>query len=261
MQMDSIDLQSLRLAKELLEKPGITARIAAKIGAPVEKGLSLLPDKVQKTVHKAAEKSIHVAYDLAMRTIPPTSEKTSHNLGHKLAVAGTGGAGGFFGPASLLIELPISTTLMMRSIIDIAQSEGEDISDIDTKLACLEVFAFGGLSTADDAAGSGYIMTRAALSKAFTDAAKAFLGKSLAEESAPIMMRLLASVASRFQLVVAEKAAAQLMPLVGALGGATVNVIFMDHFQDMARGHFVVRRLERKYGINEVQTMYRELAI
>ncbi|KHD89207.1 MAG: peptidase [Bdellovibrio sp. ArHS] len=261
MQMDSVDLQSLRIAKELLERPGITARIAAKIGTPVEKGLALLPDRLQKTVHRAAEKSIHIAYDIAMRTVEPSTKKDSNNLGHKLAVAGTGGAGGFLGPASLLIELPISTTLMMRSIIDIAQSEGEDIADVDTKLACLEVFAFGGLSTADDAAGSGYIMTRAALSKAFTDAAKSVLGKSLAEETAPLFVRLFSSIASRFQVVVAEKVAAQLIPLVGALGGATINVIFMDHFQDMARGHFVVRRLERKYGINEVQTLYRELII
>ena len=49
------------------------------------------------------------------------------------------------------------------------------------------------------------------------------------------------------------------VPVIGALGGATVNVLFIDHFQDMARGHFVVRRLERKYGADEVETAYANL--
>jgi hypothetical protein len=46
---------------------------------------------------------------------------------------------------------------------------------------------------------------------------------------------------------------------VGALGAATVNAIFMQHFQDIARAHFTVRRLERKYGEDFVRARYREL--
>lgn len=258
--MDSVDLQFLRMAKKLLEKPSLTARMAAKVGAPVEKGLTLLPKTIQSTIHKATEKSIHVAYEAAVSTMEKQSGRNANNLGHKMMVASTGGLGGFFGPLALMVELPISTTLIMRSIIDIAQSEGENIGDVETKLACLEVFAFGGYSEVDDAAGSGYIMTRAALAKTFTEAARV-VGKSIANESAPFMARLLASIASRFQLVVTEKVAAQMMPLVGAVGGAGINVIFMDHFQDMARGHFIVRRLEKKYGIEEVRRLYLETKI
>jgi hypothetical protein len=33
----------------------------------------------------------------------------------------------------------------------------------------------------------------------------------------------------------------------------------MDHFQDTARGHFIVRRLERTYGKEAVQRVYHEL--
>jgi len=47
--------------------------------------------------------------------------------------------------------------------------------------------------------------------------------------------------------------------VVGAFGGATINVLFIDHFQDMARGHFIVRRLERKYGHDEVEKKYKEI--
>jgi hypothetical protein len=37
-----------------------------------------------------------------------------------------------------------------------------------------------------------------------------------------------------------------------------INSIFIDHFQDMARGHFIVRRLEKKYGEELVQLAYKE---
>lgn len=260
--MDNLDLQSLRLAKGLLEKPGLTARITNTLGMPIEKGLQKLPDKVRSSVHKAAEKSIAVAFDVASSTFPgQTSITQSNNFVHKVAVAGTGGLGGFFGPLALFIELPLSATLMMRSIIDVAQSEGEDIRNPETKLACLQVFAFGGPSEKDDAAGSGYIMTRAALARTFADASRVLLGREAAQESAGVIAKVIASVAARFQVIVSEKVAAQLVPLIGAAGGAGINVLFMDHFQGIARGHFIVRRLEKKYGVEEVQRQYLEMKI
>jgi len=79
------------------------------------------------------------------------------------------------------------------------------------------------------------------------------------EDGAPVIVRLLAQIAARFNTVVGEKIIAQGVPVVGALGGATINVLFIDHFQDMARGHFIVRRLEREYGEDEVRKRYGEL--
>ena len=54
-----------------------------------------------------------------------------------------------------------------------------------------------------------------------------------------------------------EKAAAQAVPAIGAAGGAIINTLFIDHFQDMARGHFIIRRLERKYGKEAVEATYK----
>ena len=50
------------------------------------------------------------------------------------------------------------------------------------------------------------------------------------------------------------------MPVIGALGGAAVNYAFIDHFQEVARAHFVVRRLERRYGKDAVRTAYERLS-
>ena len=66
-------------------------------------------------------------------------------------------------------------------------------------------------------------------------------------------------VATRFSVQVSEKAAAQAVPVIGAAGGALINTLFMSHFQDAARGHFVVRRLERLYGGEVVREAYAAL--
>ena len=56
-----------------------------------------------------------------------------------------------------------------------------------------------------------------------------------------------------------EKLAAQAAPILGAIGGAAVNAAFADHFQTLARGHFIVRRLERQHGARVVAFEYQRL--
>jgi len=118
----------------------------------------------------------------------------------------------------------------------------------------------GGPSGGDDATESGYFAVRMALAQAVSEAARFVANRAVVEESAPVIVRLLAQIATRFNTVVGEKIMAQGVPLVGALGGATINVLFIEHFQDMARGHFIIRRLERKYGEDPVRAKYEELS-
>jgi hypothetical protein len=49
--------------------------------------------------------------------------------------------------------------------------------------------------------------------------------------------------------------------VVGALSGGAINYMFMHHFQEMARGHFVIKRLEKKYGLPLVEGTYKQLSI
>ena len=71
--------------------------------------------------------------------------------------------------------------------------------------------------------------------------------------------RLVAAIGARFGIVVSEKAAVQAIPIIGAAGGAVVNTVFIGHYQDMARGHFTVRRLERIYSPEMVRAEYDRL--
>jgi len=60
--------------------------------------------------------------------------------------------------------------------------------------------------------------------------------------------------------VVTQKVAAQALPVVGALGGAAVDYAFIEHFEDVARGHFTVHRLERLYGKDNIRIEYDQIA-
>ena len=126
----------------------------------------------------------------------------------------------------------------------------------DAKLACLEVFALGGRSKDDDASESGYFLIRGALAKSVSEAAGYIAQRGLVEEGAPAIVRLIAQLATRFGVNVSEKVAAQAVPVIGAAGGMVINVLFIDHFQEMARGHFIVRRLERTYDPQLVRGEY-----
>ena len=260
-QLTAGEMKELFYAKSLLENPGFTARIANMLGTPIEKGFKLLPRNWSDVVSKASKAALTKALQLAVATLGARKPIKSSERFHKILVGASGGIGGVFGLAALPIELPLSTTIMLRSIADIARSEGHSLSTVQTRLSCLEVFALGGRSSRDDATESSYWAVRMALATAVSEAASYLAQKTVVEESAPVVLRLVTAIAARFGVVVSEQTAAKAVPLVGAAGGAVVNVLFMNHFQDMARGHFIVRRLELKYGTELVRQMYESIAI
>lgn len=253
------DRKELQFAKSLLENPGVAAKVTHFIGTPIEKGLRLLPDNWSKNISEVTKVALMKASDAAIFSMKDVPNKSSSNTWHKIGVAVSGGVGGFFGLAALAIELPVSTTIMLRSIADIARSEGESVTELEVKMACLEVFALGGASETDDGAESGYYAVRATLTKSIADAVEFLSTQKLTADGAPLLIKLIAKIAEKFSIQITEKAAAQAIPALGAAGGAIINTIFMDHFQDMAKGHFIVRRLERKYGKEVVQKIYQEL--
>ena len=96
----------------------------------------------------------------------------------------------------------------------------------------------GGKSKSDDAAETSYFAVRSALAKSVSDAASYLATHKVAGTGAPALVRLIGQIASRFQIQVTQKAAAQAVPVIGAASGALINLMFIDHFQDMSRGHF-----------------------
>lgn len=261
MSLSSKDLDDLRYAKTLLVHPNLATKLINVVGTPIEKGLELLPANWSAVVGHATRTALQKALDLAISTMDDCGVVPPRDMFHKIAATVTGAVGGAMGFPGLAVELPLSTMVILRSIADVARSEGERIKTIPSKLACIEVFALGGRSKTDAAAETSYFAVRAALARAVTEAADFIAEKGIAQEGAPAVVRLIAQIASRFDVAVSEKAAAQAMPIVGAAGGAVINLLFVDHFQNMARGHFTVRRLERQHGAEAVREAYGALHV
>lgn len=251
------DLADLRRARHQLEEMSFAMRLADLAGSPIEWGLARLPGVARRGIEKATRAALTKSLGVALSTLPAGQRSRASNWMHRGAVVATGGAGGLFGMAALAVELPFSTTVMLRSIADHARAQGEDLSQPETRLACLSVFALGGRGRDDDAAETGYFAVRAALARSVAEAAAYVAERGLAEaasaKGAPALVRLVAAIAQRFGVTVSEKALAQGIPLIGALGGAAINYVFIEHFQQVAEGHFTVRRLERAHGIAAVK--------
>jgi len=256
MELSSSEINDLKVAKTLLENPGLAAKVGNLVGSPIDSGLKKLPESWKEAIQTAAHEAIEKALYVALLTMDHDHRTAPSNLWHKIAAGASGAAGGAFGMPALAIELPVSTIIMLRSIADIARSEGEDLQTPEAKLQCLQVLALGGNSKDDDDIETGYFAARAAVAKAVSEAAEHVARQGLSHKGAPAIVRLITQIAGRFTIVVSEKAIAQAVPVVGALCGAAINTLFIDHFQDMAKGHFIVRRLEKIYGQEKVRSLY-----
>jgi hypothetical protein len=181
---------------------------------------------------------------------------------HTALAAATGAAGGLFGLAGAAIEIPGTTTIMLRSIADTARRHGLDLRDPAVRLQCLAVFSFGapGVSAME----SAYISSRLTLGVAMRDATRYLTahgvqeaGHALSHHTAPVMIRLIQQIAQRFQMMVTEKMAATAVPIAGAALGSLINAAFADHFNRVAQFHFGIVQLEQRHGAESVQAAYR----
>ncbi len=266
------DLADLQRAVALLEAPTLTARMSNLVGSPLEFAVRKLPGSVSSKIQKVTEAALYKATQSALLTMDrkQPGKPASPRL-HKLAAAASGAIGGAGGLPALAIELPLSTTIIMRAVADIARSEGFDLNDFATRQACLEVFALGGNSGKDDASETGYYLARGFSTEVMRHLSAELAGSAVSgshglilglgpKEAGKLMARIVEKVAARFGVVVSEKFAAQAVPVIGALTGATLNTLFTGYYQDMARGHFIIKRLEQSYGFEPVRLAYAAIA-
>jgi hypothetical protein len=245
-------LKELARARKLLASTSLAARISDYAGGPVQSALKQVPPSVRKGVDQTIERAILACLKLAIRSLKDVPQRRPRM---RLASTWAGVAGGFagaLGAAALPLELPLTTILMLRSIAEIARHHGEDLSRIEARLACVEVFAHGAEKRAD----VGYYATRAMLGRLTSEAATLLAHRGATNVSGPVVAAFSKEIASRFGVVVYEKIAMSAVPIASAASAAAVNVAFMNHFQKIARGHFMLRRLERIYGPERVREAY-----
>ncbi|NHO31520.1 EcsC family protein [Acetobacter fallax] len=245
---------------------GVLVRLADLMGGAVGhatrlglRGLGMTPS-VQDKLRGVAETAITRAFDVAVLGLakpgnpPPvlaageeraaTSKVRDRAL--QAAVAVSGAVGGFAGVVGLAPDVGFTTLTIMREIARIAREEGEDLSDPDARRACLEVFALKAFPNIGEGRESelGYFSARTVL------------------RGRPVVM-LISEVASHYGLALGHKISLQLMPVAGALCGASLNAAFLAHYQALARAHFTIRRLEREHGpvVRDTAVALREQAV
>lgn len=123
-----------------------------------------------------------------------------------------------------LVELPATTAFLLRSIQGVAAEEGFDPEADGVRFDCIRVFAAAGPLAADDGADLGFLSLRLGL-------------------TGGAVQKLIAQVAPRLSVVLGQKLAAQAVPVLGAVAGATTNFVYAGYYQEMARVHFGLRRL------------------
>ncbi len=226
---------------------GVLVRVADLMGGLMGRSVRLgarglgLPPEMQEKMRGLAAAAVARAFDLAVLRLKtggpravPSREVT------RAVVVMSGAVGGFLGLGGFLPDVTVTTLAIMRSIARIAQEEGEDLADEDTRRACLQVFALtpgGGEKAESDL---GYYSAR------------------LLMQGRPLVM-LISEVAGRYGISLSQKLALQAVPFIGAAGGAALNAAFLRHYQDAARAHFVIRRLERLHGAEAVRHAWSEL--
>jgi hypothetical protein len=268
------EVEFVERAANYLENPGFVVKLADLFGVPMEGLLAIAPGKFAKAVHLALLRALDVAlFSLTRSVRPATSFRSCEGKAwwagyrHTATTAMAGGAAGLFGTPGLVLELPISTCVMLRSIGAIARQYGEDLREAPVRLECLSLFATGGPTSADDDMDASWLTVRASLDSLVKHAARYVahtpateIVTSIRNGTAPALIKLISKISGSYETAVAEKLMAQTVPVIGAVGGATVNVLFTEHFNAVARYHFGLRNLQRRWGTEVIEAIYAEAA-
>lgn len=219
--------------------------LAGLVGSATAFGVRHLavPPALASKARALGEAALRRAFNLAiLGQNTPTPPRPRPAL-PRLAAAISGALGGYAGVSGFLPDVSLVTLLIMRRIGAIAREQGEDLTLESARAACLEVFALGrGPDEAAEITEFGYWSARMLL------------------QGRPLTL-LFSEIAATYGLRLSQKFALQATPVIGAIAGAAVNSVFLDHYERLARLHFTVRRLERTAGQQAVRRALAAFAI
>lgn len=212
------------------------------LGGTVEKGLNRLPSSFRAALETTIAEALRRAYDLTAGTTTKGAVRhwTESDRVHRSVAFLSGAVGGFFGPAGLA-ELPFSIATILRSVRSVARDYGYDPDDPEIAKECIAVLSAGGPMADDDGINAAFVTARMALNGARLE-------------------RLIPRVAVRLAQVLGQKVGTQAVPVLGAVGGATVNYAFMNFYTEMAHVYFGLKRMSEGRDPTEVLEAFRHAA-
>ncbi|MEY2699497.1 MAG: hypothetical protein RIQ52_252 [Pseudomonadota bacterium] len=108
------------------------------------------------------------------------------------------------------------------------------VTSLETRLACLEVFALGGHSREDDATDTGYYSLRLAMQIPVASAARHVAVYGMEVRGAPVLVGLMSRVSQRFGVVLSQKLAAEVRSEITADADPVVVADADVHAEDQA---------------------------
>jgi hypothetical protein len=201
-----------------------------RFGGKVEAQMKLLPEPARAMIDTSVEAALTRAYGLAQAggRLGRTSGRT------QTALAGISGAvGGFAGLPGAIAELPLTITMILRAIQDVAEAYGFDPDAEPTRREILRVFGSGSPLSEDDGVNTSFIGARLTL-------------------NGPALGSMIATVAPRLSAALGQKLAAQMVPVLGAVSGAALNMAFVNYYREMAHVRFGLLAMGLSHGPDRV---------
>jgi len=230
------DAELDRLASRYRSANRGAVQVLNAVGGQAEMLLDQMPDPVRRGLTTAIEDALHLCISAAgrsRRVVPDQGDWL--NRAAATAMGAVGGAGGL---ASSLVELPMTTTLLFRSIQEVAARYGFDPAAETTKFDTLRVFAAAGPLCHDDGADTVFLTARLSI-------------------TGPMISGMIRKVAPRLSVVLGQKLGTQLVPVLGAIAGATTNYIYARYYVQIACVQFGLRRLALDTGLPDNELVAR----
>lgn len=211
-----------KLAQRYRRAGGVGMQVLNLIGGSAEGLLDRLPDPVRERLDGATETALTVAMRAAHGSRGIVADQPGWlNVAVTTAM---GAAGGFGGLPSAMAELPVTTTVLLRTIQGVAVEYGFDPEAENVQFDCVQVFASAGPLGTGEGSDLAFLTSRVAL-------------------TGTTVRAMIARVAPRLATVLGQKLAAQTVPVLGAVAGAATNYAYTSYYHEMAHVHFGLRRL------------------
>lgn len=224
----SVHDQVDRLARRYLDAGGLGMEIMSIVGDSAEGLLERLPEFMRSRLDRITRAALNRAFGAAAG-----SRRVLRDRGdwfNRMASTLSGAAGGVGGLPGAMVELPVTITLLLRAMLDIAAEHGLDPDSEEVRMECLRIFAAAGPMAEDDSTDLGLLAARLSVT-----------GQTL--------QGLISRVAPRLSVSLGQKLAAQAAPVFGAFVGASINYTFARYYQELARVHFGIMRLSHETGL------------
>ena len=210
------------LSRRYKRAGGLGLQVLNLVGGSAEGLLKRLPREVRDRLDRTTEAALTTAMRAAHGSRRVVGDQPDWL--NRVVTTSMGAAGGFGGLPTALAELPVTTTVLLRAIQDVAVEHGFDPDSESVQFDCIRIFAAAGPLEDDDGTDLSFLTSRVAISGA-------------------TVQTLISKVAPRLAAVLGQKLAAQTVPVLGAVAGAATNFAYTSYYQEMAHVHFRLRTL------------------